>query len=297
MDFSKLSDSQLTEFLLLYYNVLPVTVPEKIRLANDIYIKFGPQGKYTIPVVDLYLASQIISPNNTRKYDYQELIHIDLDQLLPLFELFSLAATEENRFRLLNILRLGNAVTSQWSDLPIEVQKIIFNKISDEYLLNICPISSDFLNICSDEDFWHNRFLTYFPNEFVNDRYSHLTWKNTYYMYGFGNSTKVLVYDRNLQPISEIRIFNNETFEELVHDMRLGTKICFLDQDGDGAIILFRDSLGKIVASKMETFSGATLQETYRSFNFSRLIRPNITTMVDHKPIPNIHKIIAVYLY
>lgn len=110
MDFSKLTDNELNDFLNLNYRDIPLDRSQKINLASQIYEQYGRQGQYTIPVDDLYLATYSISQDNHQKYDYNLLLTGSLKKLSPLFKHFGLRSTEKNRPRLIHILDLGNAI-------------------------------------------------------------------------------------------------------------------------------------------------------------------------------------------
>lgn len=280
MDFTKLSTAELTDFLQLYSVPLPTSIPEKITLASQIFSQYGHRGIYTLPVVDLYLSG-LITPDNQR-YKYYDLLISNLAALAPLLSIFHLPVIEASRYRLINILRLAQLIDYDenfWNRLPPELQKIILNKIPDNYISAICH---SFFTICQDEDFWHTRYLLYFGTEPVNPRFIHLSWRSIYYHYGLGNSYTVPLHDGHNR---RLRVFTNETLGELAEDV---SRIPFFFDLGNQVAILVTRNDGSLVASRVTDFSPLKIDRIYNLFILSKQIQNNIVTKADNIPIPDI---------
>ena len=74
MDWTKLSDSQISDFL-SFYHVQPgmADYQEKVLLAKELFTRVSAQGfQVTEPVRDLYIASLV--KNNPKKYTRQQIL-------------------------------------------------------------------------------------------------------------------------------------------------------------------------------------------------------------------------------
>lgn len=67
MDFSKLTSGELDDFLFINGIDTEGSAAEKIVMAGDLYGRNDPDTKYTIPVVDLHLATNLIKSSNKKK--------------------------------------------------------------------------------------------------------------------------------------------------------------------------------------------------------------------------------------
>jgi hypothetical protein len=178
MDFTKLSTEELNNFLQLNGLSIPYKRSDSIRKATKLIKRANIQ--YTIPVLNLYWASRIIG---NKKYSLHNLNTFSLRKLNQLFVLFNLEPTEENRTRLIDILRLARAIDYDLSfleSLPSELIYIILHQLTDRQLSSICSASSKMYSFCSyeeeAEEFWHNRYIMQEgdPSKFFG------SWKLTY---------------------------------------------------------------------------------------------------------------------
>ena len=74
----------------------------------------------------------------------------------------------------------------------------ILKNLDDRSLLNVCLISNRYINsLCSNQDFWRNRFVQYFGQEASTYKPQDRTWKRHYL-------TVIMYLDELLQPDSDI---------------------------------------------------------------------------------------------
>lgn len=211
MDFSKLTPSELDDFLFVNGVDSEKSTGEKIQLATK--LSDDPNVRYTEPVVDLYLATKLIKSTNTKQYDYSYLQNSTLHRLTKLFKHFELDATEENRHRLIHILSLAGAIKFELSsleNLPSEVLLIILNKLPDAELNMMCTASKIINNICDSDEFWHDRYDLHI-NIPVIDRYVNESWKTIYIAY----ATSKVIQFRIDYTTYEFRMFRDVTIVEL----------------------------------------------------------------------------------
>lgn len=246
MNFSKLSNQELDDFIFLNGEPIPEDRDDKIQLAEEIYSRNNV--KYTIPIIDLYLATNLISPTDDKKYQYSNLLKSKLSRLGPLFQHFDLSPNEENRHRLIHILSLGDVIEYQPGDLssliqlPTELLWEILLDLSDKELSKLCR-SAKIKGICRSDDFWHDRFDRHFGEsvEFPGDN---LSWRQIYELYT--TSRVIKITDKNHNLIAEKRIFPHDTVYHLVDYLHtLSTKrllACKLYY-GPKAFVLIQETL------------------------------------------------------
>ena len=56
----------------------------------------------------------------------------------------------------------------------------ILNELDDHELYDICIINRKSVEVCNDENFWRNRFMTRFAPDILNAKPNDMTWKDYY---------------------------------------------------------------------------------------------------------------------
>lgn len=215
MDFSKLTDNELDDFLGVYHREIPLDRSQKINLASQIYEEYGREGQYTPSVADLYSATYLISQDNHQKYDHSLLLTASVKKLSPLFKHFGLQPTEKNRPRLIHILDLGNAILypiGYLVTLPEELLREILLKLSDKELRRTCRTSKKLENICDSGEFWHDRYDLNF-GEPIPQHLKDLSWKEIYEQYML--SRLITIINIATKIVTTKRFFIDDTISQL----------------------------------------------------------------------------------
>lgn len=260
MDFTQLTQKELLDFLQL--NGKPIPWPLSLiadaaqKLFRHLQVNSAHISKYTIPVLNLYRASLINKLEMTMKYDYNKLLEDNLQNLSPLFDYFKFSLTEENRERIINILRYAhlidysNSPLSKFEGLPDEILHRILSTMSDEQVNKLCRGSSRMEKICSSDYFWHNRYNLYF-GESVRDKFKGLPWKDIYSLTKQGREIPIRVLDANFKVIDTLtrylRIYSDDKIIDLVkniqnlYDETIDTWLFFGDDYSDLLTVSIRD--------------------------------------------------------
>lgn len=215
MDFSQLTTAELSEFININQLIVPTDRKDQIILADKIFGR--DRVAYTVSVVDLYIATNLIAKNNTHQYGYSTIKSGSLKRLSPIFRYFDLAPNEENRDRLIHILSLGKAIKYDLNiieNLPDELIKLVYNKLSDKDLINVANTSSRLNTIYKTDEFWHCRYDIYF-GEIVRSSLANFDWFTIYKKY---TVSKVVHIPCDTLLCSH-RIFPTDTFYEIYYDI------------------------------------------------------------------------------
>lgn len=269
MNWEKLTNTQLDEFLQINGTRIPETRDQK-KLAAELLLQKSVT-EYTIPIINLFLASQVINPY--QKYQFDILGTASLRQLAPLLKVFGLNIVESNRSRLIDILDFAGAIEygpDYFESLPDELLQIILNRLSDRELDKICTISKKIYNLCSRKEFWHQRYDMYVGEENFSISFP-TTWRKVIPVSDIssGETGKIRIYEREtiLQlykflvsyfgDIRNLAIYNSiyRTTYFKIHDTILQR---FIGMSRSPTIFGHEDWIPVIESDKLENFQSIT---------------------------------------
>lgn len=148
MDWSKLTKSQLDDFLALY------GVTGSSKEAENLFSKLGPGSPITEPVRDLYIASTI--KNNPLTYTHSDILNLSDRKLRKFRKMLYLDSSESGpnlRNHIINILTLADLIKDD-IQLPPDIYKLIALRLDYDSLSDYCRSTKLLNQLCVDDLFW-----------------------------------------------------------------------------------------------------------------------------------------------
>lgn len=154
MDWDKLTDYQLIEFLQLY-KVTPQFENLSLqaeKIYNQVISQLGNNVIFTLPVIDLYIASNF-KGNIPQKYLPETIRNLPSQKLQQFAVVFNLPdITPERLIRILNFLNALD-LTSPIDQMLTEIDYFIALNLDYLSLIKYCKTSIKHLRICQDNSF------------------------------------------------------------------------------------------------------------------------------------------------
>lgn len=219
MDFSKLTSTQVINFLNLHDAPIDDKFRNNVKMAKQVFKKvyssWGPNGRYTPEIRDLYVAYEYIPKNCDIRYDAASVYYTDINMLSPLFRIFDIEPTEQNRGRLINILNYGNLIVNNINfieQLPVEIQLILVENMDDNDMISFLMTCKSLYSFTQKEEFWRDRYNTLFGTT-IPPQYCGLSWKQIYNKVGCNHSKLIDVeIPINSIHVLPVRIYSDDTY-------------------------------------------------------------------------------------
>lgn len=206
MDFSKLNNVELEEFL-QYYSLLTPTEWAEILFKK---LRQKPDINYPNAIVDLYIASNYQGPKD-KTYTEQQILNMSEENINTFLALFGIVRdinvdVFQYKQRILRILKFldliqddnqeGNILTEDQSVNPIQddtnqegniltgnqyADINILSYLNDEDLAKICLTNKYTNNLCQSDDLWNAKISMLTNTQVIKDKSNNQSAKDFYF--------------------------------------------------------------------------------------------------------------------